>query len=121
MTRELRVNLVKVKLTDRELLTVMENAARAGMNRAQFLRTSGLIDRPYTISPKLDNDQESKIVALRYHKEWRAQGNNLNQIARAINIAKLSGRNVGDYIEVLLEIRDANREIIAAVKEAIGR
>jgi hypothetical protein len=51
-------------------------------------------------------------MQLLLHKELRQQGINLNQIARAINTAKLQGATVNNYITALNQIRDKNSELV---------
>jgi hypothetical protein len=83
-----------------------------------------LIDRvlrstatPPTPVTHRDRDLELYRAYLLWYQEYRKQGNNLNQITKAIHAANLDDRMVDptNCLRVLSSIAKANQEIAAAI------
>lgn len=80
-----RVNNITLRLTDDELDTIEERARMLNLNRSDYLRHQVLKSvRRFKTKPvkSLDTLQYQKLALIR--KELNCQGNNLNQIARAL-------------------------------------
>jgi hypothetical protein len=81
-----RVNNITLRLTDDELDTIEEQARKLNLNRSDYLRHQALKSvRRFKPKPlkSLDTLQYRELAMIR--KELSCQGNNLNQIARALN------------------------------------
>jgi Bacterial mobilisation protein (MobC) len=81
-----RVNNITLRLTDDELDTIEEQARKLNLNRSDYLRHQALKSvRRFKPKPlkSLDTLQYRELALIR--KELNCQGNNLNQIARALN------------------------------------
>jgi Bacterial mobilisation protein (MobC) len=81
-----RVNNITLRLTDDELDTIEEQARKLNLNRSDYLRHQALKSvRRFKPKPmkSLDTLQYRELALIR--KELSCQGNNLNQIARALN------------------------------------
>lgn len=81
-----RVNNITLRLTDDELDTIESQARKLNLNRSDYLRHQAL-KSVRRFKPKLlkslDTLQYRELALIR--KELSCQGNNLNQIARALN------------------------------------
>lgn len=87
-TPERKTQQVNLKLTQREKQIIDSNAKKTGLNRSDYL-IARATKRTYT---KANNIPEPDYVNLMLNlRELRAQGNNLNQLTRAVHIAKLQG------------------------------
>ena len=95
----LRAHCVSVRLNPAELALL--DAKRGRLARGEWLRAAALHQLP---SPPPDP------IALEQWQQLSRVGANLNQIAAAINSARLSGAalpNVGDIQAVLVDVRTA--------------
>lgn len=110
----LRINSVTVKYTSRELRTVLHHAKVLRTNRANYIRLRSLEKPDVQIMMMDDRTYE---VLLKYHREFNAQGVNLNQLARAVNRDHLDGFVKSGYLRTLIEIGNTNRQIAAAIGE----
>jgi hypothetical protein len=81
---------------------------------ARALRSTTTPLTPVTL---LDRDLEIYRAYLLWHQELRAQGNNLDRIAKAIHAANLDDRMVDptNCLRVLSSIAKANQEIATAI------
>ncbi|AFY92903.1 plasmid mobilization relaxosome protein MobC [Chamaesiphon minutus] len=93
-------------------------------NSTATVYLQNLIDRvlrstptPLTLVTHRDRDLELYRAYLLWHQELRSQGNNLNQITKAIHAANLDDRMVDptNCLRVLSSIAKANQEIAAAI------
>ena len=104
--RPAKINKVTLRFTDNELLTIHTRAAQAGVTVAGYIQLLAL-DRSLETIVKTTPDP-IKLLQL---KELRVQGNNLNQIAWALNRASLAGQSLGDYRQDLIKIHTELKRI----------
>ena len=81
-----RVNNITLRLSDDELDTIEAQAHKLNLNRSDYLRHQALKSvRRFKPKPlkSIDTLQYQELALIR--KELSCQGNNLNQIARALN------------------------------------
>jgi hypothetical protein len=95
-----KIRRVEVRMSERELRTIDRSAAKIGITRSEYLRLRGTKQVYTKALPERDYTTLS-----RNYRELRAQGNNLNQIARALNTAQLAGDRVN------LDVRDVEAAI----------
>jgi hypothetical protein len=96
-----RTNKISVRFTDRELDLIHARAEAIDLNRTAYIQHQALQNRDVEAVPKPTIDA-AQILLL---KELRIQGNNINQIARGINRANLSGQSLGEYKQLLTDIK----------------
>ena len=95
----------------------------ADCNLTATVYLQNLIDRALRSNISLEPVTRSNIDLNAYrayilcHQELRAQGNNLNQITKAIHAANLSDRMIDptNCLRVLSSIAQANQEIAVAI------
>lgn len=105
---------VEVRMSDRELRIIDASAKKANLNRSEYLRLRGQ-KKVYTKAlPCHDYD-----TLTRNYRELRAQGNNLNQIAKALNTAALAGYQVNLDANDLKTAIEANRIATQAIRAAL--
>jgi Bacterial mobilisation protein (MobC) len=112
-----KVRRVEVRMSDRELRLIDASAEKTGLNRSEYLRLRGL-KRVYTkVKPLPSPDYENLMLNYR---ELRAQGNNLNQMTKAIHLAKFTGGSVvidRSELRAAVEANDrATQAILKTVK-----
>jgi hypothetical protein len=108
---------VEVMMSDRELQIIDTNAKKTGLNRSEYLRARGM-KRTYTMARHLpDPDYAKLMVNLR---ELRAQGNNLNQLTRAVHLARLGGDTIHIDRSKLSNTLEANQRATTAVLNAMS-
>jgi hypothetical protein len=105
---------VEVRISDRELRLIDASAKKTGLTRSEYLRVRGL-KRVYTkVKPLASPDYENLMLNYR---ELRAQGNNLNQMTKAIHLAKFTGGSVViDRSELRAAVEANNRATQAILK-----
>ena len=105
---------VEVRISDRELRLIDASAKKTGLTRSEYLRVRGL-KRVYTkVKPLPSPDYENLMLNYR---ELRAQGNNLNQMTKAIHLAKFTGGSVViDRSELRAAVEANNRATQAILK-----
>lgn len=105
---------VEVRISDRELRLIDASAKKTGLTRSEYLRVRGL-KRVYTkVKPLPSPDYENLMLNYR---ELRAQGNNLNQMTKAIHLAKFTGGSVViDESELRAAVEANNRATQAILK-----
>jgi Bacterial mobilisation protein (MobC) len=96
-----RINKISVRFTDRELDLIHARAEAIDLNRTAYIQRQALQNRDIEAIPKPIVDA-SRMLLL---KELRIQGNNINQIAKGINRANLLGESLGDYKQLLTDIK----------------
>jgi uncharacterized protein (DUF1778 family) len=85
---ERKTQQINLKLTRRQKQIIDNNAKKMGLNRSDYL-IARATKRPHTRANEiLAPDYVNLMLNLR---ELRAQGNNLNQLTRALHVAKLRG------------------------------
>jgi hypothetical protein len=87
---------VEVRMSKRELKIIDASAKKANLNRSEYLRLRG----------------QKKVY-------MRAQGNNLNQIAKALNTALKAGYQVNFDANELKTAIEANRTATQAICAAL--
>jgi Bacterial mobilisation protein (MobC) len=106
---------VEVRMSTQELKIIDAAAKKVNLNRSEYLRLRGQ-KRVYTKElPRRDYD-----TLTRNYRELRAQGNNLNQIARALNTALGFGCQVNfdaNDLKIAIEANQlATQAVCAALK-----
>ncbi|WP_373544891.1 hypothetical protein [Chamaesiphon sp.] len=113
-----KVNHISLRASD-EQLEIIESESRAvRMNRSEFLLHRGTInDRTLRRlkQERLSQDEYAELTLIR--REYIAQGNNLNQIARGVNIANQEGRSIEVDSKTLKEIAAANQLIAKRIQK----
>jgi|GEM_PF-3182269 len=106
-----------VKWTREELIQLQLRASAVGVTRAEYLRLKGLepIGKLKKTQERKSVDREAIAVYASIRNELSRQGNNLNQIARAANLARLEGKPMDGYLRSIDEIKDINREIMKSI------
>lgn len=107
---------IEVRVSDRELQIIDTSATKSGCTRSEYLRARGL-KRVYMKKRSLPDPDYAHLM-LNY-RELKAQGNNLNQIARVLNTARLEGEPVGDYLEVVKATMAVNQETLQTIRETM--
>ncbi len=97
-----RINKISVRFTDGELDLIHARAEAIDLNRTAYIQRQALQNRDIELTPQPTIDTGRMLLV----KELRIQGNNLNQIAKGINLANISGEPLGDYRKLLIEIND---------------
>ena len=106
-----------VKWTHEEMVQLQLRANALGITRAEYIRRKGLepIGKLKKSQERQNIDREAIAVLASIRNELNRQGNNLNQIARAANLAKLEGKSMDGYLKSIDEIKDINREILNSI------
>jgi Bacterial mobilisation protein (MobC) len=113
---EAKCRRVELVMSDRELQVIDTNARKTGLNRSEYLRARGM-KRTYTIARHLpDPDYAKLMLNLR---ELKAQGNNLNQMTRAVHLARLAGNMVIVDDRQLQATLEANNRATEAILNVI--
>jgi hypothetical protein len=111
---------VGVRLTTVERAAVEERAAAAGIGAADYLRRAGLgtgarLRRP---APTV---ARATLDALRALAGQAALiGNNINQVARAVNVAVKAGEEVSPDVTVVRDVTAALDGLRADLRRALG-
>ena len=105
---------VEVRMSKRELKNIDTSATKVNLTRSEYLRLRGQ-KKVYTRAlPSRDYE-----TLTRNYRELRAQGNNLNQIAKALNTALKVGHQLnfdGDSLKIAIE---ANQQATQAIRTAL--
>jgi hypothetical protein len=120
-----RKQLKNNRLTIRFINDVFDEIAlqAANCNLTPTVYLQNLIDRalrsntPLTPVTRSSIDLNAYRAYILWHQEFRKQGNNLNQITKAIHAANLDDRMVDptNCLRVLSSIAQANQEIAATI------
>jgi Bacterial mobilisation protein (MobC) len=105
---------VEVRMSKRELKIIDASAKKANLNRSEYLRLRGQKKVYMRALPRHDYD-----TLTRNYRELRAQGNNLNQIAKALNTALKTGDRVNFDANELKTAIEANRTATQAICAAL--
>lgn len=107
---------VEVRISDRELRLIDASAKKTGLTRSEYLRVRGL-KRVYTkVKPLPSPDYENLMLNYR---ELRAQGNNLNQMTKAIHLAKFTGGSIVINESELRAAVEANNRATQAILKTV--
>jgi predicted transcriptional regulator len=104
---ERRDNQLKIRLTDPERADVDDAAARQGLRATEFLRRLALGRR----QPPSAVDQQAIADLL---NEFNRNGNNLNQLTRAVNAGRLAPL---DELRTVLDRHNALMDRLAPLLE----
>ncbi len=96
-----RINKISVRFTDGELDLIHARAEAIDLNRTAYIQRQALQNRDIELTPQPIIDTGRMLLVT----ELRIQGNNLNQIAKGINRSNISGEPLGDYKQLLLDIK----------------
>ena len=110
-----KVNVLSVRVTNKRFDEIEIEAARENMTRTAYIQY--LIDQPIHTPIKAEavRDLEIYRAYLPWLQELKSQGNNLNQIARGINRANLTGVVFNGYMLALTKIQSANQDIATKI------
>jgi Bacterial mobilisation protein (MobC) len=108
---------IEVRMSEQELKIVDASAKKMRMNRSEYLRTRGL-KRVYRSIQAIPSPDYADLM-LNY-RELRAQGNNLNQMTKALNSAKFTGQSIAIDKTVLQAAVEANNRATRAVLGIAG-
>jgi hypothetical protein len=115
--RQIKNNRLTLRFTNDLYDRIAERATKSNLTRTAYLQTlisnSQLAVIPATPSRNLEIYRSYLLL----HQELRKQGNNLNQITKAIHAANQNDRMVDptNCLRVLSSIAKANQEIAAAI------
>lgn len=111
-----RAHLIAVRLTDDELARLATAASLADVSVATYLRASGL-KRPLRNGRVVGDVAHAPADLRRLLGEVNKIGSNLNQIARAANIAANAGReaNTSALDDALAELGEVRAELRRAL------
>lgn len=102
-----RTTSTRIRLSESERLAIMQRKPQS-VSLAEWLRSLAMDQQPKVIKTRLSTEQ---LDGLR-HLSWI--GNNLNQLARAMNIAEQEKRGIeqaSDALDSLCEIAQDIRRI----------
>jgi uncharacterized protein YnzC (UPF0291/DUF896 family) len=113
-----KVNHISLRASDEELGIIEAQSKEVNMSRSEYLIYQGT--KPDRARRKLKSthltvSEYAELALLR--KEYIAQGNNLNQIARAVNIANQEGRSIEIDCKTLEKIAIANALIAKTIQK----
>lgn len=112
--RRQREAVIKVRATDRELATIRSHAAKAGQQVATYLRNRGL-DGVGGGVPRRDSRRAIIATLSVLGGELGRIGNNLNQVARAMNAGQVARSQ--DLDSALADLARALASIVGAIEE----
>ena len=108
---------IEVRVSDRELQIIDASAERTGLNRSEYLRAKGL--EGICIKNGSLPDPDYAHLMLNY-RELLTQGNNLNQIARALNVARSRGESVEDYLAAVAATIAVNQQTLQQIQDLLS-
>lgn len=124
-TREIEVRFHRhnIRFNDAELELVHQYAATAQMTIAEYIRSCAMkkTDRIIHTTKSKQERRQTYLGLVEIQREFKCQGNNLNQIAKAIHEANLKRVVVEGYIERLDAIGKANRGILDELEKICER
>lgn len=120
-SKQIKNNRITLRFINDLFDEIAEQARTCNLTVTVYLQN--LIDRALRSKTPLEPVTRSHIdlntyrAYLLWHQEFRKQGNNLNQITKAIHAANLDDRMVDSAtcLRVLSSIAQANQEIAAAI------
>jgi hypothetical protein len=112
---EIKTSRIEIRVSDRELWQIDTFASEIGLTRSDYLRARGLKE-PHLIRR---NIAEPNYIALaKTLNELKAQGNNLNQLTRALHTA-MQYEGVSFDLEALEAALIVNQQATQAILEAM--
>jgi Bacterial mobilisation protein (MobC) len=123
--RQTRVIKARVTLEEYDAIEKRRQITRAKISLSAYIREMCLPEINTLARKRIETDRSHDdyihrlklIEAIRLlTNELQKQGNNLNQITKAINADVMKETALGDYIKAIERIRKANEEIAASVK-----
>lgn len=117
-TAERKTERIEILATKSQVKKIDAHAKKTGLNRSQYLLARGE-KRTYTMARHLpDPDYAKLMLNLR---ELKAQGNNLNQLTRAVHLARLNGHHyIGIDEAELQKVAEANQQATQAILNYIN-
>ena len=106
-----------IKWTHEEMVQLQLRANALSITRAEYIRRKGLepIGQLKKAQERKSINRETIAIYASIRNELNRQGNNLNQITRAANLARLEGKPMDGYLKSIDEIKDINREILNSI------
>jgi hypothetical protein len=117
-TNKVRHNLLRIRTNNSELDTLHARAKSMDLSVSEYVRWRGLqpigrLKKPKEIKAM---EQSAFVAYIAFAKELNRQGINLNQLTRAVNLARIEGQSVENSINQLSEIHGVLREIADSVR-----
>ncbi|PSB59566.1 plasmid mobilization protein [Chamaesiphon polymorphus] len=113
-----KTNHISLRVSNEQLEIIEAECRAVNMNRSEYLLFRGTInDRTLRRlkQERLSQDEYAELTLIR--REYIAQGNNLNQIARGVNLANQEGRAIEIDSKALQEIAAANQLIAKRIQK----
>ena len=117
-----KVNHISLRASNEQLEIIEAESRAVNMNRSEYLLYRGTVkDRSLRRLKKerLSQNEYAELTLMR--REYIAQGNNLNQIARSVNQANQEGRPIEIDSKALREIAMANQLIAKKIQKLGGK
>jgi hypothetical protein len=113
-----KTNHISLRVSNEQLEIIEAESRAVNMNRSEYLLYRGTVnDRSLRRLKQERMSQEEYAELMLMRKEYIAQGNNLNQIARSINRANQEGRSIEIDSKVLAKIAAANQLIAEKIQK----
>ncbi|WP_373538408.1 hypothetical protein [Chamaesiphon sp.] len=113
-----KINHISLRASNEQLEIIEAESRAVNMNRSEYLLYRGTVkDRSLRRLKKerLSQNEYAELTLMR--REYIAQGNNLNQIARSVNQANQEGRSIEIDSKALREIAMANQLIAKKIQK----
>lgn len=113
-----KINHISLRVSNEQLEIIEVESRAVNMNRSEYLLYRGTVkDRSLRRLKKerLSQNEYAELTLMR--REYIAQGNNLNQIARSVNQANQEGRSIEIDSKVLEKIAAANQLIAKKIQK----
>lgn len=117
-----KINHISIRVSNEQLEIIEAESRAVNMNRSEYLLYRGTVkDRSLRRLKKerLSQDEYAELTLMR--REYIAQGNNLNQIARSVNQANQEGRSIEIDSKVLRNIAMTNQLIAEKIQKLGAR
>lgn len=113
-----KTNHISLRVSNEQLEIIEAESRAVNMNRSEYLLYRGTVnDRSLRRLKQERMSQEEYAELMLMRKEYIAQGNNLNQIARSINRANQEGRSIEIDSKALAKIAAANQLIAEKIQK----
>jgi hypothetical protein len=115
-TSDRKTNRIELRVGSQDLEIIEANAKQVGLNRSQFLIARGK-KQTYPIARHLPTPNYAPLMLNL--RELKSQGNDLQQIGRAMNRALLNGKSVAVDSQQLQQLIADNQQAIQAILIAL--
>lgn len=114
---EVKINSFKIRVNNHDSDVLHARAKSVDMPLTQYLRWRGMqpVGQLKKAQERKSIDREAIAVYAGIRNELNRQGINLNQITKAVNLARLEGRLTDGCLEGIDEIKRINQEILNSI------